>query len=199
MSEALERRTLLVVDDDEPFRTRLMRAFESRGYEVRGASDVAQALALARAESPELSVVDLRMPGGSGLDVVRALHAEDSATRIVVLTGYGSIATAVDAVHRGATSVVPKPADLEDLLVAFARGAHPSSRPAPDHEAPSLARAEWEHIQRVLTDCGGNISQAARVLRIERKSLQRKLAKPRCRASSRARAAPARTRTSRPG
>jgi two-component system response regulator RegA len=175
MSEALEQRTLLVVDDDEPFRTRLMRAFESRGYETRGAADVAEALALAKAESPELAVVDLRMAGGSGLDVVRALHAEDSATRIVVLTGYGSIATAVEAVKLGATHYLTKPASVDDLLAAFDHGSGDAA--SPPAEVASLARVEWEHINRVLQECGGNISQAARLLGLHRRSLQRKLSK----------------------
>lgn len=176
MSEALERRTLLVVDDDEAFRTRLMRAFEARGFEVRGAAGVADALTLARAESPELAVVDLRMPDGSGLEAVRGLHAEDAATRIVVLTGYGSIATAVDAVKLGATHYLTKPASVEDLLAAFERGEEPSP-PSPPAEVASLARVEWEHINRVLQACNGNVSQAARLLGLHRRSLQRKLAK----------------------
>ncbi|MFO0739781.1 MAG: response regulator [Labilithrix sp.] len=172
--------SLLVVDDDATFRTRLVRAFESRGFEVRAASDVPVALEMARAESPELALVDLRMPSGSGLDLVRELKAIDQATNIVVLTGYGSIATALEAVRLGATHYLTKPADVDDILAAFARAHHP---PAPlsaaslDHEVPSLARTEWEHINRVLTDCGGNITQAARLLGLHRRSLQRKLSK----------------------
>lgn len=173
----MSRSTVLIVDDDQAYRTRLVRAFEDRGFLARGADDVASGVGLAQLSPPDYAVVDLRLPGGSGLLVLDALKRIRPATSVVMLTGYGSIATAVDAVHRGATTLVPKPADLEDLLVAFARGNHPDPRPVLAHEAPSLARAEWEHIQRVLSDCGGNISQAARVLRIERKSLQRKLAK----------------------
>lgn len=170
--------TVLVVDDDVTFRTRLVRAFESRGFEARAAADAPIALELARAESPELAVVDLRMPGGSGLDVVRELKAIDPATNVVVLTGYGSIATALEAVRLGATHYLTKPADVDDILAAFAR-AHrpPSEMPSIEHGVPSLARAEWEHINRVLTDCGGNITQAARLLGLHRRSLQRKLAK----------------------
>jgi two-component system response regulator RegA len=165
------------VDDDEVFRARLVRALEARGFDVRGAGDVESALAAARSESPELAVVDLRMPGGSGLDLVRELKAVDPATSVVVLTGYGSIATALEAIHRGATHYLTKPADVDELLAAFDRAAAPNATMNVDHEVASLARAEWEHIHRVLTDCGGNISLAARRLGIHRRSLQRKLSK----------------------
>ncbi|APR85682.1 Dna binding response regulator PrrA (RegA) [Minicystis rosea] len=171
------RPSVLVVDDDEVYRTRLARAFAGRGFRVMEAADIEQALAQARITPADYAVIDLRLPGGSGLLVLDALKKIRPETNVVVLTGYGSIATAVDAVHRGATNFVPKPADVDDLLVAFARGTHPADRSVLEHEPPSLARAEWEHINRVLGDCGGNISQAARVLRIERRSLQRKLAK----------------------
>jgi len=171
-------RSVLVVDDDGTFRARLVRAFQERGDEARGAADVSEALALARADSPEWAVVDLRMPGESGLELVRALLAIDPTTRVVLLTGYGSIATAVEAVKRGAVHVLTKPADLDDITAAFARADLPQgqSLPAPA-EVPSLARMEWEHINRVLMDCGGNISQAARLLGLHRRSLQRKLSK----------------------
>jgi two-component system response regulator RegA len=118
------------------------------------------------------------MPGRSGLELLQALLAIDPATKIVVLTGYGSIATAIDAVRLGATHYLPKPADADDIVAAFARGESPPLEPPePDYQAPSLARAEWEHINRVLSDCGGNISEAARRLGIHRRSLQRKLQK----------------------
>lgn len=171
--------TVLVVDDDETFRARLVRAFEGRGFEVRSAANGELALELARAESPELAVVDLRMPGSSGLDVVRELKAIDATTNIVVLTGYGSIATALEAVRLGATHYLTKPSDVDDILAAFSR-AHrqPGDQVTTlEHEVPSLARTEWEHINRVLTDCAGNITQAARLLGLHRRSLQRKLAK----------------------
>ncbi len=174
---ASSARTVLVVDDDERFRSRLLRAFEERGFEARGAADVDEALALARAESPEYAVADLRMPGRSGLDLVRELKVLDPTTRIVVLTGYGSIATAVEAVRLGAVHYLTKPADLEEIIAALDRDAHPHDAPEPPSEVASLARIEWEHINRVLTDCGGNISQAARLLGLHRRSLQRKLSK----------------------
>ena len=169
---------MLLVDDDQVFRERMARAFRDRGFDVRTAADVEQAVAVARAESPELAVVDLRMPGRSGLDLVRELRSIDAATKIVVLTGYGSIATAIDAPRLGATYYLPKPADVDDILAAFTRDEVPpaaSETAAP--AAPSLARAEWEHINRVLSDCGGNTPEAVRVLGIHRRSLQRKLQK----------------------
>jgi two-component system response regulator RegA len=168
--------TILVVDDDDAYRTQLSRAFERRGFRVLTAPDADAALHLARAGAITFASVDLRMPGRSGLDLVRSLHELRPEAVIVVLTGYGSIATALDAVRLGATHVLTKPADAGDLLAAFAR-AKRDVAPAVDFEVPSLARAEWEHINRVLSDCGGNVSQAARALRIQRRSLQRKLAK----------------------
>jgi two-component system response regulator RegA len=167
--------SILVVDDDTTFRTRLVRAFAERGYDARGAAGAAEAVALAREDSPELAVVDLRMPDGNGLDVVRDLLAIDPSTRVVVLTGYGSIATAVDAMRLGAVHYLSKPADADQILAAF----DPNRRVEAQEQGavPSLARVEWEHIQRVLSDCGGNVSQAARLLGLHRRSLQRKLAK----------------------
>ena len=137
-----------------------------------------QALAAARSDSPELAVVDLRMPGRSGLELVRELKALDPATRVVVLTGYGSIATAVDAMQLGADALPAQARrrrrDPRRLRRGRGRGAGVRRRRC---RRPSLARAEWEHINRVLADCGGNISEAARRLGIHRRSLQRKLAK----------------------
>ncbi|MBK7861441.1 MAG: response regulator [Archangiaceae bacterium] len=166
-------RSILVVDDDEALRNRLARAFSDRGLDVRTAADGAAALELARAESPELAVVDLRMPGASGLDVVRELKAVDETTRIVVLTGYGSIANAVEAVRLGAVNYLTKPADADQVLAAL----EGKNAAADEPVTPSLARTEWEHINRVLTDCEGNISEAARRLGVHRRSLQRKLQK----------------------
>lgn len=173
------RPSILIVDDDEVFRTRLARAFSDRNYDARMASDFDEAVVLAQDDSPEFAVVDLRMPGRSGLELVQALASLDPSTKTVVLTGYGSIATALDAIRLGATYYLPKPADADDIVAAFARAkAPPLEPPAPDYQtAPSLARAEWEHINRVLSDCGGNISEAARRLGVHRRSLQRKLQK----------------------
>jgi two-component system, response regulator RegA len=167
--------TVLVVDDDEVFCGRLARALGDRGFEVRTAPDGAAAVANAEADPPELAVVDLKMPGIPGLEVVRALRALEPATRIVVLTGYGSIATAVEAMKLGATHYLPKPADADQVLAALGYGGASASEA--DIGTPSLARTEWEHLHRVLADCGNNVSEAARRLGIHRRSLQRKLAK----------------------
>jgi two-component system response regulator RegA len=167
---------VLVVDDDEAYRTQLGRAFRRRGFGVLTASDGDEAIALAHDRPVTLACVDLRMPGASGLEVVRALRALRPSAVVIVLTGYGSIATAVDAVRLGAAHYLTKPADAHEILAAWARATH-DVPPAQKLQVPSLARAEWEHINRVLADCGGNISQAARLLRIQRRSLQRKLAK----------------------
>lgn len=171
------RPSILVVDDDELFRTRLAAAFERRGYEARTAGGHAEALRSAREDSPELAVLDLRMEGPSGLELLRDLLENDPATRVVILTGYGSIATAVEAMRLGAVNYVPKPADADEILVALERGEAPPLQASRDYDAPSLARTEWEHINRVLADCGGNISETARRLGIHRRSLQRKLSK----------------------
>jgi two-component system response regulator RegA len=165
-------RSLLIVDDDAPFRDRLVRAMRDRGFEASGVADYPAAIQAAQAESPELALVDLRLPGASGLDVVRELKALDASTVVVVLTGYGSIATAVESIKLGAASYLTKPADADQIVAAF-----DGIQPPEEVRAPSLARVEWEHIQRILADCDGNVSQAARVLGIHRRSLQRKLAK----------------------
>lgn len=167
-----EGRSLLVVDDDQPFRERLVRAMRDRGFEAQGVADHASALEAALQETPELALVDLRLPGQSGMAVVRDLKQLDPSTIVVVLTGYGSIATAVESMKLGAASYLTKPADADQIVAAF-----DGVQPAEEWAAPSLARVEWEHIQRVLADSGGNISQAARVLGIHRRSLQRKLTK----------------------
>jgi two-component system response regulator RegA len=175
LTESDARQSILLVDDDEIFVQRLGRAFRDRGYEVRTASDYDNAMALARTESPELAVVDLRMPGRSGLELVRDLKQNDPATSILVLTGYGSIATAVEAIRIGAKDYLPKPADIDDILAALSRADDDKKVMPSDFQPPSLARAEWEHIHRVLGDCEGNVSEAARRLGIHRRSLQRKL------------------------
>jgi len=167
--------TLLLVDDDEVLRERLGRALRERGFDVTTASGGAEAIALARRDAPEYAVVDLRMPGPSGIEVLDALRAIDPATRVLMLTGYGSIATAVDATRRGAIGYLSKPADADEIVAELlGRGA---SHATAEIDTPSLARAEWEHIQRVLADCDGNVSESARRLGIHRRSLQRKLQK----------------------
>jgi two-component system response regulator RegA len=169
-------RTFLLVDDDAAFRTRLVKALESRGLKAFQASNGADALELAAVEKPEAAIVDMRMPGGmSGLDVVQRLAERHPDMEIVVLTGYGSIATAVEAVRLGAINYLQKPLDTEQILSAFDTESDAATQPNAD--TPSLARVEWEHIQRVLADCEGNISLAARRLGLHRRSLQRKLGK----------------------
>lgn len=170
--------SILVVDDDEPFRDRLTLALTKRRYDVRAASDGAGAIASAERDSPELALVDLRLAGEWGLHVVRALHRIDPSTQIVVLTAYGSIATAMEAVRLGAKNFLQKPATVDEIELAFRRATtDPGDEVPSPTEVPSLARAEWEHINRVLTECEGNIRQAARLLGLHRRSLQRKLAK----------------------
>jgi two-component system response regulator RegA len=175
VNQERDAHSVLVVDDDEVFRTRLGRAFADRAFEVRTAQSAEEALLLARQESPEFAVVDLRMPGASGIDLVRELCAIDPATVVVMLTGYGSIATAVEAIRAGAVHYLSKPVDIDQILAAFA--GQTAATKASEVEVPSLARVEWEHIQRVLADCEGNISRAARLLGLHRRSLQRKLSK----------------------
>jgi two-component system response regulator RegA len=170
--------SILLVDDDDSFRRRLAQAFTRRGFEVRHTGDPNQALQWAREDSPELAVLDLRMPSLSGLELLRDLLLIDPTTRVVMLTGYGSIATAVDAIRLGAANYVAKPADADDVLSAFLKAEHdPLLAVEGSYEPLSLARVEWEHIHRVLSEAGGNISEAARRLGIHRRTLQRKLEK----------------------
>ncbi|MEZ5561058.1 MAG: response regulator [Pseudomonadales bacterium] len=167
---------MLVVDDDAVFRDVLVRAFRRRGFDTGAADSVAAALAEIDREPPELAVVDLKLTDGSGLAVIAALRAASSETRIVVLTGYASIATAVEAVKLGATNYLTKPATPEEILRALEQAPPDPHLPVSD-APPSVARLEWEHIQRVLAEHGGNISATARALRMHRRTLQRKLAK----------------------
>ncbi|HVO12364.1 MAG TPA: response regulator [Vicinamibacteria bacterium] len=168
-------RRMLVVEDDDVLRRRLARAFRERGFEVEEAEDEAAAKRAADTAAFHCAVVDLRLGDASGLDVVGELLARLPSASVVVLTGYGSIATALEAVRLGARHYLTKPADVDEILAALA-GERPDARAYPE-AVPTLARVEWEHINRVLADCGGNISRAARVLGIHRRSLQRKLAK----------------------
>ncbi len=164
---------ILIVDDDEPFRVAMRNAFLRRGYEVSLAGSAGEAQALLRQEAPDYAVVDLRMPGPSGLEVVRALRALPSPPEVVVLTAYGTIGTAVEAIRLGAINYLNKPADADEVEAALL-GKRP---PPPVHEVPSLDRQEWEYLNRILADCNGNISEAARRLKMHRRTLQRKLQK----------------------
>ena len=167
--------SLLLLDDDAPFRTRLSRALESRGFEVAAAESVSEANALADKTPPAYAVLDLRLEDGSGLSVVESLHKKRPDCRVVMLTGYGAIATAVAAVKAGAIDYLAKPADPEDIVKALM--ADPSDRPAPPENPMSADRIRWEHIQRVYELCGHNVSETARRLNMHRRTLQRILAK----------------------
>lgn len=176
---SLGAESILIVDDTFVLRDRLALAFEQRGFRVVTAGDYDSAVAAFTRQPTDLAVIDLRMPGRSGLDLLRTIKRIRPETRVVILSGFGSIATAITAVRSGATNFLPKPADADEILAAFAKGDAPSEPPPPDAEfpTPSLARTEWEHIHRVLADCNGNISEASRRLGIHRRSLQRKLRK----------------------
>jgi two-component system response regulator RegA len=170
--------SIILVDDEEHFRRRLARAFANRGYMVFEAADVDAALTSIKENRPDWALVDLKMPGKSGLDLIREAKEFLPLLKIVVLTGYGSIATATEAVKLGAHYYLPKPADVDDILNAFEKDSDLTGVPGQtEFEVPSLARAEWEHIQRVLNDCDNNITAAAHKLGIHRRTLQRKLYK----------------------
>ncbi len=173
MSEAI-----LIIDDDATFNGVLTRALERRGHPTRGATEPAEALALAREHQPPRVVLDLNLNGASGLALIPELLAINPECRIVVLTGYASITTAVDAIKLGAIQYLAKPVEVEAILNAFADDgpAEDEDFTAPD-EPLSVDRLEWEHIQRVLHENDGNISATARALKMHRRTLQRKLAK----------------------
>lgn len=172
-------RSILLVDDSIVLRDRLALAFQERGFRVSVASSFDEAVAVFSAEPTDLAVLDLRMPGKPGLVLLQELKQRSPQTKFLILSGFGSIATAIDAIRLGATNFIPKPADADDILNAFARGGSKIDMPEVEEEipVPTLAQAEWEHIHRILADCGGNISEAARRLGIHRRSLQRKLRK----------------------
>lgn len=167
--------SLLLVDDDAPFLRRLARAMESRGFKVEIAESVAEGIAKARAHPPKFAVVDLRLGDGNGLDVIEAIRKGREDTRVIVLTGYGNIATAVTAVKLGAVDYLSKPADADDVYAALTQR---SGEKADVPENPMSAdRVRWEHIQRVYEMCERNVSETARRLNMHRRTLQRILAK----------------------
>ena len=167
--------SLLIVDDDEPFLKRLARAMEKRGFAVETAGSVAAGPAIATARPPAFAVVDLRLEDGNGLDVVERIRERRADSRIVVLTGYGAIATAVAAVKIGATDYLSKPADANDVTAALLAG--DDELPPPPDNPMSADRVRWEHIQRVYELCDRNVSETARRLNMHRRTLQRILAK----------------------
>ena len=169
---------MLLVDDDEVFRERLARALRARGQEVVTAADSDEAVSAAARGKLASAVVDLRMPGMSGTELLPHLLRLQPKLRVVVLTGYGSIASAVEAMRLGAHNYVSKPADADDVLAAVMGDARVvETAAAGASPPPTLARAEWEHIQRILADTGGNVSESARRLGITRRTLQLKLKK----------------------
>ena len=168
-------KTLLIVDDDRPFRERLARAMQTRGFEVVVAETVREGIVIAKDRPPAFAVVDLKLEDGNGLDVVAKLLETRPGARVVVLTGFGNIATAVAAVKFGALDYLPKPADADDIMGALL--AQPGAKPNPPENPMSADRVRWEHIQRVYELCGHNVSETARRLNMHRRTLQRILAK----------------------
>ena len=175
MTEPTQDRRLLIVDDDDPFRSRLAHAMEQRGFDVVTAAGVKEATTLADKDPPCYAVVDLKMPDGSGLDVVASLRRARSDRRIVVLTGYGNIATAVAAVKVGAVDYLAKPADADEIERALLTVGRPL--PEPPENPMSADRVRWERIQRVFEECDRNVSETARRLKLHRRTLQRILSK----------------------
>jgi two-component system response regulator RegA len=175
LQEIGDDKTLLLVDDDEPFLRRLSRAMEKRGFETETAETVADGKSKAAARPPAYAVVDLRLEDGNGLDVVETIREKRPDARIVVLTGYGAIATAVAAVKAGATDYLSKPADADDIVNALL--ANGDDLPPPPENPMSADRVRWEHIQRVYELCDRNVSETARRLNMHRRTLQRILAK----------------------
>ncbi|MDF1610441.1 ActR/PrrA/RegA family redox response regulator transcription factor [Hoeflea sp. YIM 152468] len=167
--------TLLLVDDDAPFLRRLARAMEARGFDVEIAESVAEGLAKARTRTPKFAVVDMRLEDGNGLDVIKAIRERRDDTRIIVLTGYGNIATAVTAVKLGAIDYLAKPADADEVYAALTR--KPGEKAEVPENPMSADRVRWEHIQRVYEMCERNVSETARRLNMHRRTLQRILAK----------------------
>ncbi|WP_319637555.1 ActR/PrrA/RegA family redox response regulator transcription factor [Roseitranquillus sediminis] len=175
MADTADDMSLLIVDDDEPFLRRLAKAMERRGFTVETADCVAAGRQVAASRPPAFAVVDLRLEDGNGLDVVEALRERRPDSRIVVLTGYGAIATAVAAVKIGATDYLSKPADADEVVAALLAPA--DELPPPPENPMSADRVRWEHIQRVYELCDRNVSETARRLNMHRRTLQRILAK----------------------
>jgi two-component system response regulator RegA len=173
---ALRDTRLLLLDDDAPLRNRLGRALEARGFDTTLACSVDEALAVVRANPPAFAILDMRLEDGNGLKVVEALRAARPEARVVMLTGYGNIATAVAAVKAGAVDYLSKPADADDVVRALLAAAS-GNVPAPPDNPMSADRVRWEHIQRVFELCGHNVSETARRLSMHRRTLQRILAK----------------------
>lgn len=168
-------RSLLIVDDDAPLRVRLGRAMESRGFKLTLAASVAEGVELVLENPPSYAVIDLRLDDGNGFEVVQAIQEVTSDCRIVMLTGYGNIATAVAAIKAGAVDYLPKPANADDIAASLLETHRPL--PGPPKDPMSADRVRWEHIQRVFEQCGRNVSETARRLKMHRRTLQRILNK----------------------
>ncbi len=169
-----DRPCLLLVDDDEIFTSVMSKALEKRGFSVKVAHNVDEAILASRNSPPEFATVDLNMPGKSGLELIRHLIEIDKNTRIVVLTGYASITTAVEAVKLGATHYLAKPVDADEVMTAFFK-TEGNVNAIVARQPLAVGRLEWEHLQKVLAENNGNISATARALRMHRRTLQRKL------------------------
>lgn len=169
-----EESTLLIVDDDMVFRGQLVRAMENRGFSVIAAEGLAQAKQLVEVETPAFAVIDMRLEDGNGLDLVEPLRAARSDIKIVILTGFGNIASAVAAIKVGAVDYLAKPADADDIVKALLSR---EQKPPPPDNPMSADRVRWEHIQRVYELCDRNVSETARRLKMHRRTLQRILAK----------------------
>jgi two-component system, response regulator RegA len=168
-------RKLLLVDDDAPLRRSMARALERRDFQVLAAEGVAEARTLAREHRPEFAVLDMRLTEGSGLDLVRTLRDLRPEIRIVIVTGYGNIATAVAAIKAGAVDYLAKPVDADDVVSALLKSGQ--GLPPPRENPMSADRVRWEHIQRVFEQCNRNVSETARRLNMHRRTLQRILNK----------------------
>ena len=170
-----EDRSLLIVDDDDPFRDRLSRAMEKKGFQVKDAKSVGNAIELVKSSPPNFAVVDLRLEGGNGLEVVKEISDAKKDSRIVMLTGYGNLPTAVAAIKAGAIDYMAKPVDADDIEAALL--AEPDSKAKPPENPMSADRVKWEHINRVFELCNRNVSETARRLKMHRRTLQRILSK----------------------
>ena len=166
---------LLIVDDDNPFRERLARAMEKKGFDVTQAEGVKKGIESVKVKKPAFAVVDLRLNDGNGLEVVKELQSSNSKSRIIMLTGYGNIPTAVAAIKEGAIDYLAKPADADDVEKALL--ADPEAKAPPPENPMSADRVKWEHIHRVFELCNRNVSETARRLKMHRRTLQRILSK----------------------
>ncbi len=170
-----EDKSLLIVDDDNPFRERLARAMEKKGFKVSQAESVKKGISSIKQQKTSFAVVDLRLGDGNGLEVVKEIQKSNSKSRIIMLTGYGNISTAVAAIKQGAIDYLAKPADADDVERALL--ADPNEKAAPPENPMSADRVKWEHIHRVFELCNRNVSETARRLKMHRRTLQRILAK----------------------